>query len=194
MDFETLVKKKEQGLKHSLYGYSTNEVDDFLEELLIYIKSRSKESENLEIEIKKMKEHEKVISSVLVTAEKSAQAVVEKAQKNSQAILSEAEQKAHALIEAAKEETQAILTKAKIEEQKIYSLAQEETAKAKMEAEMQKRMLGNLMSALDQQGQAAYDRLQVLSQNYLEFMKEECNKEFSQLRYNMNAEYDSLKK
>lgn len=120
--------------KRALNGYSTEEVDDFLDELTIDYERIYKEAseakqtiENLNAEIAKYRQMETTLQSTLLMAQNAAEEVKNSAKQQADMILSEAQV-------AAREQASNIDSSIIAKQQELNNLKQQiETYKAKME-------------------------------------------------------------
>lgn len=120
--------------KRALNGYSTEEVDDFLDELTIDYERIYKEAseakqtiENLNAEIAKYRQMETTLQSTLLMAQNAAEEVKNSAKQQADMILSQAQ-------EVAREQASNIDSSIVAKQQELDALKQQiETYKAKME-------------------------------------------------------------
>ncbi|MBR1883509.1 MAG: DivIVA domain-containing protein [Clostridia bacterium] len=124
--------------KVKIGGYDINEVEDFLEELIVDYEALYKENFELKDKLEKSEETENYystlergVSKTIENSQKAADDIKDKAMLESEQIKSEAELEAKRIIDDAKMEKDRLITDAKEEAEKI----KEEASKMKEETE-----------------------------------------------------------
>lgn len=84
--------------KAGFNGYKTEDVDNFVDDVIEKVKSLEQEKELLELKIEEYKKKEDSVQSVLINAEMSAKQTEADAKKRSQEMLDEAQAKADAIL------------------------------------------------------------------------------------------------
>lgn len=107
--------------KAGFNGYRTEDVDDFVDDVIEKVRSLEQEKELLELKIEEYKKKEDSVQSVLINAEMSAKQTEADAQKKSQEILDEAQAKADSTVEEAQKKADAILSDATTRADQINS-------------------------------------------------------------------------
>lgn len=143
MDIETVEFKKTP-----FKGYSSEEVDLFLDRIIMEFERIYKENAKMQDQlaaredvIKHYKELEDTIKSSIVRAEKTADETVKNASTNSEQIIKNAEQRAQAIITDAQNQAQNMLSEGNSELAEIKS----KVASAKAEYVKIKNLLRNML-------------------------------------------------
>ncbi len=107
--------------KAGFNGYKTEDVDNFVDDVIEKVKSLEQEKELLELKIEEYKKKEDSVQSVLINAEMSAKQTEADAKKRSQEMLDEAQAKADSTVEEAQKKADAILSDASARADQINS-------------------------------------------------------------------------
>lgn len=139
--------KTKNSLKEFLIGYSTEEVDDFLDEVTldyekIYkeVNEGRKKIDSLNDEVAKFKQMEETLQSTLVMAQSTAEEMQTDARSKADTILNDAQTRADTILNEAKAKSENILNDAKASaESEIARINAEVDKKRRELEEMQKQ-------------------------------------------------------
>ncbi|HIZ55089.1 MAG TPA: DivIVA domain-containing protein [Firmicutes bacterium] len=127
MDLQEIKNKK---FEKSAFGYKTDEVEDFLEEVALWAKKQDNENKELEgklnILVNRIEEYrrdEDTLRDALISAQRIASSIQQEAKNKAEEILRTAEQEKEEILGSARQESMQILTAAKREAEQMHEEA-----------------------------------------------------------------------
>lgn len=121
----TVDAVKNVKFEHSKKGYSTEQVDEFLDSVCADMQEMNRKLEESERSLEKYKEMESTLTCVLVSAQSNAQKIEEEAKARAGAVIQEAEEQAQKMRLSLEAEAFAYREKIKAEQQALAEKANE---------------------------------------------------------------------
>ena len=152
--------KTKNSLKEYLIGYSTEEVDDFLDEVTldyekIYkeVNESRKKIDNLNNEVTKFKQMEETLQSTLVMAQSTAEEMQLDAKTKSDTMLSDAKSQADTILNDAQTKADTMLNEAKVKSETLLNdaktSAESEIARINADVDKKRRELEEMQKQFD---------------------------------------------
>lgn len=152
--------KTKNSLKEYLIGYSTEEVDDFLDEVTldyekIYkeVNESRKKIDNLNDEVTKFKQMEETLQSTLVMAQSTAEEMQLDAKTKSDTMLSDAKSQADTILNDAQTKADTMLNEAKAKSETLLNdaktSAESEIARINADVDKKRRELEEMQKQFD---------------------------------------------